>query len=143
MSAWIETLEVDGGLRTRWDRAKGVYLIAPQSAPRVEWRRQAVESPWVDGEFETGSSVGRMTLPLRLEVRASSPDAAELAVQALIEDVLLTHSLQLRLVVGGVTRTYRAYRPNVDAPENYGTTGVRDVYMDFPVLPHPTITGTV
>lgn len=143
MSAWFETLESDGAPRSVWDEAAGVRLIAPMDAPQVEWRVSGVESPFVDGVFETHSSIGAMRLPMRVEVFGSSPAQVEGRIQALTDDVTASHSLLLRLVVGGVVKTYRAYRPDVSAPENYGHEKQRDVFLTWRVLPHPTITGTV
>lgn len=143
MSAWFETLESDGTLRTVWDTAAGVELHAPVDEPEETWDRAIVSNEVVDGEFETHSSIGRLLLPMHVVVRGATRAQCKGRYLALKADVHATHSLQLRIVVDGITETYRAYRPDVSSPG--GMSDVypeRDVLLTWPVLPHPTITGT-
>lgn len=145
MSGWIETLETDGTPRSRWDEAAGFTLNAPLELPVDEWERQWVSSPWVDGLFATSSSLTGQSLRVHLMVKGVSWPQIEGRTRALVDDVSATHSLLVRVVLDGVTLTWRAYRPDVDAPLGVAAAGLgwRDVSLTFPVLPHPTITGTV
>lgn len=142
MSCYIQTLETDGTPRTTFDEAGGYELMQPLGRPRSAFRRSVASSPFVDGEFETHSSIGRQTLTMTIGVRGTSWAEVEARIQALEDDVTSTHALAVRTVVEGVTTTWQAYRPDLDAPiAQENVVGLFcDVTLTWPVLPHPTIT---
>lgn len=143
MTAFIETLHLDGSVRKKWDEAAGVVLMAPLPRPRRVWRHSIVSSPFVDGDFSTHSSLAGMSQPMTLELSASSTTALEVLMGDLLDDLELTHHLLLRITLDdGRSLTYRADRPDVEAPDETAETGLsREVHLTWRVQPHPTITG--
>lgn len=145
MSCWLVTMESDGTPRSTWDAAAGMKVLEPLESPLPTWEHSEVSSPVVDGVFGVHSSIGGMALTVRVQVKGASWGQVEGRVRDLIADVSATHRLQVATVVDGVATTWRARRPNASAPiTNAGfLANTRTVELTFPVLPHPTITGTV
>ncbi|MEN3123279.1 hypothetical protein [Janibacter sp. LM] len=147
MSEWIETRHLDGTLRKAWTYPAGYVLNGPLEEPQPSFERQTVHSPLVDGEFQTHSSIGALRYPMHVMVQAANPAQLEARVQAFIADVTATHALLLRVVLGPIATTWRAYRPDVVSTADVGialSAGAwREVELDWPVLPHPEIVGAV
>src|SRR5690606_14226887 len=93
MSCWLVTMESDGSPRSTWDEAVGMKVLEPLESPLPTWEHAEVSSPFVDGTFGVHSSIGRMSLMVRVQVKGASWGQVEGRVRGLIEDVSVTHHL--------------------------------------------------
>jgi hypothetical protein len=126
------------------DHAGGYDVLAPVEFPDEAWSRLTVESPYVDGEFETAARLagGRVSVGVLVEgVTWAQVETRRLAIRS----AYLAHpSFLLDVTLEGVTQTFRANRPDVSslgvAPADMARKE-RRFTLSFPVQPNPTVTG--
>lgn len=107
----------------------------------VTWVRDAVASPWVDGEFDASIRKGPQTLSVSLLAFGSSLAVVDGLVQDLIAAV--SSSWQITRTLSDFSTTWRC-RP-ADVAVSFTTEdwllNRRTVNLTIPAQPNPTVTG--
>lgn len=138
----ITLLDSSGATLVTLTAANGYRLLVWEPQAKTK-RRNAVTSPWVEGEFDATTPVGgARTGALSVRVEGSTWAQVEGRTVALL-DVFDNATFSVSVLMGGVTTVWRCRASDSGSsftPEDQATM-TRTVNASVLLQPNPTITG--
>lgn len=125
------------------DHDAGLSVMRPFTYPEENLRETRDTAPRVDGSFPQAVAFDDSFLLVRCRVRGSSWVQVETRWETVRAAYLTDPVFYLETELAGVTRRWRAERPNV-TPEDIDAFALRNLWLTyqlrFRVQPNPTVT---